>query len=75
MFDFKSCMEVFFLLVAESTFGRTNTVTEEHLEASLLSAVEDKMKRRLKETFAQARHILIALRHFVHAIYRDFFQH
>lgn len=38
-----------------STFGRTNTVTEEHLKASLLSAVEDKMKRRLKETFAQAQ--------------------
>lgn len=37
-----------------STFG-TNTVTEEHLKASLLSAVEDKMKRRLKETFAQAQ--------------------
>ena len=43
------------LLIAESTFGRTNTVTEEHLKASLLSAVEDKMKRRLKETFAQAQ--------------------
>lgn len=38
-----------------SSFGRTNTVTEEHLKASLLSAVEDKMKRRLKETFAQAQ--------------------
>ncbi|XP_064602821.1 tumor susceptibility gene 101 protein-like [Liolophura sinensis] len=35
--------------------GSTNTVTEEHLKASLLSAVEDKMKRRLKETFAQAQ--------------------
>lgn len=35
--------------------SRTNTVTEEHLKASLLSAVEDKMKRRLKETFAQAQ--------------------
>lgn len=32
-----------------------NTVTEEHLRASLLSAVEDKMKWRLKETFAQAQ--------------------
>ncbi|XP_053396804.1 tumor susceptibility gene 101 protein-like [Mercenaria mercenaria] len=33
----------------------TSTVTEEHLKASLLSAVEDKMKWRLKETFAQAQ--------------------
>lgn len=33
----------------------TNTVTEEHLKASLLSAVEDKIKWRLKETFAQAQ--------------------
>lgn len=33
----------------------TQTVTEEHLKLSLLSAVEDKMKWRLKETFAQAQ--------------------
>ncbi|KAK7457289.1 hypothetical protein BaRGS_00039261 [Batillaria attramentaria] len=31
------------------------TVTEEHLRASLLSAVEDKMKRKLREFFAQAQ--------------------
>lgn len=30
-------------------------MTEEHLKASLLSAVEDKIKWRLKETFAQAQ--------------------
>lgn len=31
------------------------TVTEADLRASMLSAVEDKMKRRLRETFAQAQ--------------------
>ncbi|XP_005097194.1 tumor susceptibility gene 101 protein [Aplysia californica] len=31
------------------------TVTEDDIRASLLSAVEDKMKRRLRETFAQAQ--------------------
>lgn len=31
------------------------TVTEADIRASLLSAVEDKMRRRLKETFAQAQ--------------------
>lgn len=31
------------------------TVTEADIRASLLSAVEDKMKRRLRETFAQAQ--------------------
>ncbi|XP_060084149.1 tumor susceptibility gene 101 protein-like [Ylistrum balloti] len=35
--------------------GSTNTVTEEHLRMSLLSAVEDKMKRRLREIFEQAQ--------------------
>ncbi|XP_052807205.1 tumor susceptibility gene 101 protein-like [Mya arenaria] len=33
----------------------TSTVTEEHLKASLLSAVEDKMRRSLRETFQQAQ--------------------
>lgn len=35
--------------------GSTSTVTEEHLRMSLLSAVEDKMKRRLREMFEQAQ--------------------
>lgn len=35
--------------------GNTNTVTEEHLRMSLLSAVEDKMRRRLREIFEQAQ--------------------
>ncbi|CAG2239491.1 STP22 [Mytilus edulis] len=35
--------------------GSKMTVTEEHLRMSLLSAVEDKMKRRLREIFEQAQ--------------------
>ncbi|XP_071135228.1 tumor susceptibility gene 101 protein-like [Mytilus edulis] len=35
--------------------GSNMTVTEEHLRMSLLSAVEDKMKRRLREIFEQAQ--------------------
>ncbi|CAG5129775.1 unnamed protein product [Candidula unifasciata] len=37
------------------TITPTGTVTEADLRASLLSAVEDKMRWRLKETFAQAQ--------------------
>lgn len=33
--------------------GGTGTITEEHIRVSLLSAVEDKMKQRLKEKVAQ----------------------
>uniref|UniRef100_A0A1B6CLS7 UEV domain-containing protein n=1 Tax=Clastoptera arizonana TaxID=38151 RepID=A0A1B6CLS7_9HEMI len=35
--------------------GGTGTITEEHIRASLLSAVEDKLRRRLDEQFAQSR--------------------
>ncbi|XP_014677867.1 PREDICTED: tumor susceptibility gene 101 protein-like [Priapulus caudatus] len=42
--------------------GNTNTVTEEHLRASILSAVQDKMHRRLKEVFAQAQAEMDALK-------------
>lgn len=31
----------------------SNTISEEHIKASLLSAVEDKMKRRLRDKFSQ----------------------
>ncbi|GFR62034.1 tumor susceptibility gene 101 protein [Elysia marginata] len=41
--------------VQPPTFTRDGTVTEADVKASLLSAVEDKIKRRLKETFAQAQ--------------------
>ncbi|XP_041351921.1 tumor susceptibility gene 101 protein-like isoform X2 [Gigantopelta aegis] len=40
----------------------TGTVTEAHIKASLLSAVEDKIRRRLKETFAQAQAEMDVLR-------------
>ena len=43
------------VLTAPSNYNGTQTVTEEHLKLSLLSAVEDKIKWRLKETFAQAQ--------------------
>lgn len=33
----------------------TNTISEEHIKASLLSAVEDKMKRRLRDKFSQVQ--------------------
>ncbi|KAK3097597.1 hypothetical protein FSP39_011280 [Pinctada imbricata] len=38
-----------------SSPGSTSTVTEEHLRMSLRSAVEDKIKRRLREIFEQAQ--------------------
>ncbi|XP_031827954.1 tumor susceptibility gene 101 isoform X2 [Nomia melanderi] len=39
--------------VVPGTAGGSGTITEEHIRASLLSAVEDKLKRRLKEQFSQ----------------------
>lgn len=33
--------------------GSSGTITEEHIRASLLSAVEDKLRRRLREQFSQ----------------------
>lgn len=33
--------------------GSTSTISEDHIRASLLSAVEDKVRRRLGEIFAQ----------------------
>ncbi|XP_068976420.1 tumor susceptibility gene 101 protein [Bombus flavifrons] len=36
-----------------ATAGASGTITEEHIRASLLSAVEDKLRRRLKEQFSQ----------------------
>lgn len=39
----------------QQTVGGTGTITEEHIRASLLSAVEDKLRRRLDEQFAQSR--------------------
>lgn len=38
-----------------SQIPNTGTISQEHIRASLLSAVEDKLKKRLKETVAQAQ--------------------
>ncbi len=40
----------------------TGTITEEHIRASLLSAVEDKMRRSLREQSSRARDELEILR-------------
>lgn len=42
--------------------GGSGTITEEHIRASLLSAVEDKLRRRLKEQFSQLQAELETLR-------------
>ncbi|XP_033330228.1 tumor susceptibility gene 101 [Megalopta genalis] len=39
--------------VVPESVGGSGTITEEHIRASLLSAVEDKLRRRLKEQFSQ----------------------
>ncbi|XP_053994350.1 tumor susceptibility gene 101 protein [Hylaeus anthracinus] len=44
------------------TAGASGTITEEHIRASLLSAVEDKLRRRLKEQFLQLAAELETLR-------------
>lgn len=40
----------------------SNALSDEQIRLSLLSAVEDKMKRRLRETLAQAQVCMIAVR-------------
>ncbi|XP_069688341.1 tumor susceptibility gene 101 protein isoform X3 [Periplaneta americana] len=40
---------------ATSASSATGTITEEHIRASLLSAVEDKLRRRLREQFSQTQ--------------------
>lgn len=47
---------------ASPVTARQDSVTEEAMKASLLSAVEEKMKRRLKEVYAQAQAELDVLR-------------
>lgn len=46
----------------QSSSGGSGTITEEHIRASLLSAVEDKLRRRLKEQFSQLQAELETLR-------------
>lgn len=41
--------------------SNTGTITEEHIHASLLSAVEDKLKKRLREVLAQSQVIVLHL--------------
>lgn len=43
--------------------SNTGTITEEHIHASLLSAVEDKLKKRLREVLAQSQ--VIVIHHFI----------
>jgi len=47
---------------ANSSGGTTGTISEEHIRASLLSAVEDKLRRRLREQFSQIQAELETLR-------------
>ncbi|XP_012273836.1 tumor susceptibility gene 101 protein isoform X2 [Orussus abietinus] len=42
--------------------GNSGTITEEHIRASLLSALEDKLRRRLREQFSQLQAELETLR-------------
>ena len=42
--------------------GSNATITDEMLRASLLSAVEDKIRRRLREVFDQAQVIVVISR-------------
>lgn len=48
--------------VANNSSGTTGTISEEHIRASLLSAVEDKLRRRLREQFSQIQAELETLR-------------
>lgn len=45
-----------------TTSGTTGTITDEHIRASLMSAIEDKLKRRMKEQFSQHQAELETLR-------------
>ncbi|KAI4495880.1 hypothetical protein M0802_008286 [Mischocyttarus mexicanus] len=48
--------------VPGSSGGSSGTITEEHIRASLVSAVEDKLRRRLREQFSQLQAELETLR-------------
>lgn len=48
--------------VPSGSSGGSGTITEEHIRVSLLSAVEDKLRRRLKEQFSQLQAELETLR-------------
>lgn len=42
-------------LFQNAALGGTGTINEEHIRMSLLSAVEDKLRRRLEDQYAQSR--------------------
>ncbi|KAK2582025.1 hypothetical protein KPH14_002731 [Odynerus spinipes] len=48
--------------ISGNSGGSSGTITEEHIRASLLSAVEDKLRRRLREQFSQLQAELETLR-------------
>lgn len=39
----------------QNTTNQTGTITEEHIKASLISAVEDKLRRRMQERVNQCQ--------------------
>lgn len=43
------------LFQGSTSIGNTGTITEEHIHASLLTAVEEKVKRRLQEQISQTQ--------------------
>lgn len=45
-----------------SASNTTGTITDEHIRASLMSAIEDKLKRRMKDQFSQHQAELETLR-------------
>jgi ESCRT-I complex subunit TSG101 len=50
------------VMAANNSSGTAGTISEEHIRASLLSAVEDKLRRRLREQFSQIQAELETLR-------------
>jgi ESCRT-I complex subunit TSG101 len=46
-------MYVIFFFCLKSNVSDGGTITEEHIKASLLSAIEDKVRRRFNEQMAQ----------------------
>lgn len=49
-------------LIPAETPNTTGTITDEHIRVSLLSAIEDKLKRRMREQFSQNQAELETLR-------------
>lgn len=49
-------------IIPGETPNTTGTITDEHIRASLLSAIEDKLKRRMREQFSQNQAELETLR-------------